>query len=400
VTDGVRHTEFDAPREVDRIQQRALVVGLIGGAGCLLGAALSPHQFFRSYLIGYLFWAGITLGCLAIVMLQHLSGGGWGLVIRRLLESGTRTLPLIVVLFLPLVFGLDELYSWARGAEAATTEPLREALKHKQPYLNFWFFIARAAFYFALWGALTYFVNKWSTQQDTTDDPKPRRRLEAISGPGLILFGFSATFASIDWVMSLDPEWFSTIFGIMFMGGQALSAMAFVIAVVVVLGVREPMSRIVSPGHLHDLGKLLLAFVMLWAYFSFSQFLIIWSGNLPEEIPWYIRRLHGGWQLIGLALILFHFALPFMLLLSRDLKRSARTLAVVATAVIVMRFADLFWLIAPEFNKEAFSFHWLDIAAPAGVGGVWLWFFVHQLKQRPLMPIHDPGVQAVLEGEH
>ncbi|HEU4389091.1 MAG TPA: hypothetical protein VFV34_14920, partial [Blastocatellia bacterium] len=277
MTEGVHKSEFDAPKEVGSIQQRSLIVGLIGSVACLVGAATSPHQFFRSYLVGYLFWAGITLGCLAIVMLQHLSGGGWGLVIRRLLESGTRTLPLVAILFVPLLFGLNELYSWARGADAATDEVLKHAIEHKAPYLKPSFFVARVVFYFAIWGLLTYFVNKWSSQQDRTDDPKPRRRLEAISGPGLILFGFTATFASVDWVMSLDPEWFSTIFGIMFMGGQTLSAMAFVIAVVVVLGKREPMSRIVSAGHLHDLGKLMLAFVMLWAYFSFSQFLIIWS---------------------------------------------------------------------------------------------------------------------------
>jgi hypothetical protein len=200
--------------------------------------------------------------------------------------------------------------------------------------------------------------------------------------------------------MSLDPEWFSTIFGILFMGGQALSAMAFSIAMIMVLAGREPMSKIVSAAHLHDLGKLLLAFVMLWAYFSFSQFLIVWSGNLPEEIPWYLHRLHGGWQWVGLSLVVLHFALPFLLLLSRNLKRSAKLLALVATAVIVMRFADLFWLIAPEFSKTGFRMHWLDIAAPAGVGGLWLWLFIHQLKQRPLVPLHDVRLKEALATEH
>jgi hypothetical protein len=223
------------------------------------------------------------------------------------------------------------------------------------------------------------------------------RRLEAISGPGLILFGLTATFASVDWVMSLDPEWFSTIFGILFMGGQALSAVAFVIAVAVVLAPREPMSRILSASHLHDLGKLLLAFVMLWAYFAFSQFLIIWSGNLPEEIPWYVHRLHGGWQWLGLALVLFHFMLPFLLLLSRDLKRNARLLAPVACAIIVMRFIDLFWLVAPEFNKTGPGLHWMDLAAPIGVGGLWVALFAYELRKRPLLPLNDPRVEEILK---
>lgn len=379
-----------------RLQHRLLVVGVAGLAACLVGVFVSPEQFFRSYLLGWVFWIGITLGCLAILMLQHLSGGGWGFVIRRLLESGTRTLPLMVVLFAPLAFGLKELYVWARPPDAIESEALRTVLDHKRPYLNVYFFWLRTAFYFVSWAGLTYFINKWSGEQDSTDDPGPRRRTEALSGPGLILFGLTVTFASVDWVMSLEPEWFSAIFGILFMGGQALSAIAFVIAVAVVLGMREPMSRIISRGHLHDLGKLLLMFVMLWAYFSFSQFLIIWSGNLPEEIPWYLHRLHGGWQWVGLLLIVFHFALPFLLLLSRDLKRSGRRLATVAGAVIVMRLVDLFWLVAPEFSREGVRVHWLDLAAPVGLGGIWLWFFARQLRRRPLLPLMDPRTEEML----
>lgn len=389
------NTTLNAP-DSSRLQQKLLVVGVAGLAACVAGVFISPEQFFRSYLMGWVFWIGITLGCLAILMLQHLSGGGWGFVIRRLLESGTRTLPLMVVLFVPVAFGLKELYVWARPVDALESEALRTVLDHKRPYLNVYFFWVRTAFYFISWAGLTYFINKWSWEQDNTDDPRPRRRSEALSGPGLILFGLTVTFASVDWVMSLEPEWFSAIFGIMFMGGQALSAIAFVIAVAVVLGMREPMSGIISRGHLHDLGKLLLTFVMLWAYFSFSQFLIIWSGNLPEEIPWYLHRLHGGWQWIGLILIVFHFALPFLLLLSRDLKRSGRTLAAVAVAVIVMRLIDLFWLIAPEFSGQGVQVHWLDLAAPVGVGGIWLWFFARQLQRRPLLPLKDPRTEGLL----
>jgi hypothetical protein len=396
MTSATRHKAALVAPESTRLETRLLAAGALGLVASIIGAAISPTQFFRSYLIAWVFWLGMTLGCLAILMLQHLSGGGWGFVIRRLLESGTRTLPLMLVLFVPFVFGLQELYSWARPPHTIEDDTLKTVLDHKRAYLNVPFFWIRVAVYFLIWAALTYLVNKWSGEQDVDDGPKPRRRLEALSGPGLILFGFTVTFASVDWVMSLDPEWFSAIFGILFMGGQALSAIAFVIAVVVVLGMREPMSRILTRGHVHDLGKLLLAFVMLWAYFSFSQLLIIWSGNLPEEIPWYLHRLQGGWQWVGLVLVIFHFALPFLLLLSRDLKRNGRMLATVAGGVIVMRFIDLFWLIAPEFNREGFHVHWLDLAAPIGLGGVWLWFFIRQLKRRPLLPLKDPRTEEML----
>ncbi len=383
---------YAAPQELDRFGQRALVTGVVFLAACAIGWFLSPEQFFRSYLLGYVFWIGITLGCLAIMMLHHLSGGAWGLVIRRLLESATKTLPLMALLFVPLAFGTHVLYSWARPEEVSSS-PL---LQHKSPYLNLRFFFIRAALYFGVWCVISYFLNKWSAEQDRTGQHQITRRLEALSAPGLILFGLTVTFASVDWVMSLEPEWFSTIFGILFMGGQVLSALAFVIATAVVLGKRKPLSDAIAPAHLHDLGKLLLAFVMLWAYFAFSQYLIIWSGNLPEEISWYVHRLHGGWQWLGLLLILFHFALPFLLLLSRDLKRNARLLARLAAAVIIMRFIDLFWLIAPEFHNEALSLHWMDLAAPVGLGGIWLAFFVRQLKSRPLLPIGDPHLEEAL----
>lgn len=394
--DTVETNKYFAPPETGRFQRTALIVGIGGLLLTLVGALTSTQQFYRSYLLGYVFWTGITLGCLAIVMLFHLSGGTWGFVVRRLLESGTRTLPLIVLLFVPLVFGLKQLYLWA-GPEAVVDGALKELLDHKRPYLNVPFFLLRTAIYFIAWATLTYFLNRWSQQQDETGDPQPRRRLQALSGPGLVLFGLTVTFAAVDWVMSLEPEWFSTIFGVLFMGGQALSAVAFVIGVAVLLANKEPMSRILAPSHLHDLGKLLLAFVMLWAYFSFSQFLIIWSGNLPEEIPWYVHRLHGGWQWVGLMLILFHFALPFLLLLSRDLKRRNNLLATVACAIIVMRFVDLFWLIAPGFDKSGLRFHWLDIAVVIGLGGLWLSFFTNELRKRPLVPLKDPRLRELLE---
>src|SRR5437867_9280561 len=250
---------YSAPQELDRFGRRSLVTGILFLAACLAGWFGIPEQFFRSYLLGYVFWIGITLGCLALVMLHHLTGGAWGLVIRRLLESATGTLPLMAVLFVPLAFGTHSLYEWARPEEVSGSP----VLLHKSPYLNHRFFLVRAFLYFGIWLAISYFLNKWSAEQDTTAQQQNARRLEALSAPGLILFGLTVTFASIDWVMSLEPEWFSTIFGIMFMGGQVLSALSFVIASAVLLAKLKPLLEAVTPGHLHDLGKLLLAFVML-----------------------------------------------------------------------------------------------------------------------------------------
>jgi hypothetical protein len=392
-----------APPEIDQLSRRALYVGIAGLAVSAILAFFNVEQFFRSYLLAYVFWIGIVLGCLAILMVQHMSGGAWGLVIRRVLEAATRTFLPMALLFIPLAVGQKFIYIWANPEAAAGNPVLVRLLEHKEPYLNIPFFLARVAFYFLVWIGVTYFLNKWSLEQDRTGDRRITRKMQVLSGPGLVLYGLTVTFASIDWVMSLEPEWFSTIYGILFMGGQGVSAMAFIIAVLVLLKNRKPFSEILAPRHFHDLGKLLLAFIMLWAYFSFSQFLIIWSGNLPEEIPWYIRRLQGPFKWVGLVLVIFHFALPFMMLLSRDLKRNARRLAVLAVAVIIVRLVDLYWLIAPEFHHGEFHLHLLDIIVPIGLGGIWVWFFCRQLKNRPLLPVGDPELEGAIgpgEGHH
>ncbi|MBA3765789.1 MAG: hypothetical protein H0W99_02140 [Acidobacteria bacterium] len=394
---------YTTPPEASRYGRLSLIVGLVFTAILALGFFLSPREmFFRSYLLAYVFWIGIALGCLAILMLQHLSGGAWGLVIRRVLESGTRTLPLMAILFVPIIFGMGYLYEWTHIDQLANAQTLEEQhlykiLKHKSAYLNVPGFLLRTLLYFVIWGALAYLLNKWSSEQDRTAERRFTKRLQALSGPGLVLFVLTVTFASVDWVMSLDPEWFSTIFGLLFVAAWALSSFAFVIAVMALLAAREPLSGVVLPRHFHDLGKLLLAFVMVWAYFSFSQFLIIWSGNIPEETRWYLYRMRGGWSFVALLLVIFHFALPFLLLLSRDLKRNARGLAMVAGLVLLMRLVDLFWLIAPKFSKGDFLMTWTDVVAPIGIGGLWLAFFLWQLKQRPLIPFNDPQLPEVLE---
>jgi hypothetical protein len=380
------------PEPVDVLRRRAFAAGAAGLIASLIGALVSPTQFFHSYLFAFLFWNGIALGCLSLLMIQHLTGGRWGLAIRRLLEAGTRTVPVLVLLFLPVVLGLKRIYPWAGYEQADAT--IRHAVEIKHAYLNVPFFLGRAAFYFAVW--LLYFLNRVSLETDAGMDLRRARKLRSISGGGLLLMGLTITFMSVDWAMSLDPRWFSTIYGMLFMIGTALSALALCIVVITRIMGTGPLSVVANADTLHDLGKLMLAFIMVWAYFSYSQFLIIWSGNLPEEIPWYLRRFHGAWRVIGLFLVVFHFVVPFLILLSRGVKRRAKTVGMVALWILAVRVVDLFWLVRPEFPQTGFALHWLDLTLPIGLGGVWLGVFAQQLKTRPLLPLGEPEVRQIL----
>lgn len=381
--------------EMDGIQRAALIVGLLGITACAVGAWNNLGQFLLSYLLGYLFWIGVALGCGAILMTHHLTGGYWGFIIRRLLEAGVRTMPLMAVLILPLLFSLPQLYTWARPEAVAASA----SLQGKALYLNVPAFLVRTAVYFAVWLALAHFLVKWSSDQDRSADPGIARKLRMISGPGIVLYSLTVTFASIDWAMSLEPDFYSTIYGIMFMIDQALTAMAFVVGVAGFFLEREPLSRLISRQRLLDLGNLMLAFVMLWAYLCFSQFLIIWSGNLPEEIIWYTRRLRGGWAAVALLLVIFHFALPFLLLLMRDVKRKVRRLQAVAFGLLAVRLVDYFWVVMPSQNAPGVRLHWMDVAAPVGIGGIWIALFIWMLKSRPLVPVNDPELREMLEHE-
>ena len=381
---------------VDQLRKRSLTVGIIALVACAAGAFASPPEFFHAYLTAYLFWIGIALGCLAILMLHHLVSGQWGFVIQRLLESGSRTLPLMALLFAPLLFGLRDLYLWARP-EAVAAQAI---LRHRQPYLNGPFFIGRLVVYFVVWIGLAFLLSKWSLEQDRTAASDLTRRLQRLSGPGLILYGVTVTFAAFDWVMTLGPQWHSTIFGAVFMVGQGLAALCFMVVVAQRLANRGPLAGVVSPQHFHDLGNLILAFVMLWAYMAFSQYLIIWSGNLPDEIPWYVSRMGGGWIWVAVLLIAFHFAVPFLLLLSRVTKRRAEILVGVAVGLLCMRLVDLFFIVVPAFHPGQISIHWMDLLAPVGIGGIWLWAFLGQLRGKSLLPLHDPRFVGVPEQQH
>lgn len=381
--------------EVDPLRRKFLIAGGLALVLCFVGVFFSRGEFFRAYLIAYVFWIGIPLGCLGILMIHHLVGGTWGFVIQRCLEAAVRTFPIMFLLFLPLLFGLPDLFVWARPDVVAADPVLRE----KAAYLNVPFFFGRAVIYFAIWITVGFFLSRWSQAQERSADPVFIERLQTLSGPGLVLYGLTVTFSAIDWLMSLEPHWYSTIFGMIFMVSHGLIALTFVIVAAYFLSRREALRQIVAPWVLQDLGNLLLAFVMLWAYLSFSQFLLIWVENLQHEIPWYLHRLTGGWAAIGLALIVLQFALPFVLLLSRAVKRKPVALAAVASAVALMHFIELFWFVAPTFHPDGFSLHWMIIVAPFGIGGIWLWSFFSCLKDRSLLPMHDSRFVAILE-EH
>jgi hypothetical protein len=399
-TVSMRPQDLMTPPVVKTIQQRSLIVGLVFSVIAALGAWLRPDDFFRAYLMAFMAWLGVTLGSMAILMLRHLTKGAWGMVIRRILGAAMRCVPLMAALFIPLLFGIRRLYIWAQPLNTIADKHLREHLEEiTKTYLTVNGYIVRAVIYFAIWWALSFFLTKWSAEQDHPPMRDNSARFKALSGPGLILYGFTITFAVIDWIMSLDPSWISTIFGLSFLIGQVLSALCFAVVVERILFNYKPMSELLKPEQVHDHGKFMLAFIMVWAYFAFSQWLIIWAGNLPEEITWYMRRLHGGWGYVGLFLVLFHFAGPFVLLISRPFKRDITHLVWLATWLLLMRYVDLFWIIEPNFSVT-FNITWLDIVLPIAMGGLWLAYFFRNLSSMPLVPAYDVYAVEVLEGAH
>ena len=397
---AVKQLDLTAPPIVKTIGQRSLIVGVVFGLIALILAFLRPEQFFRAYLLGFMCWLGVSLGSMAILMIRHLTGGGWGMVIRRILGAAMRTLPLLALLFIPIILGMHKLYIWAQPLDQIADKHLREHLKDiTKTYLTTNGFVIRAIFYFAIWNLLSYLLSHWSRQTDRAGAADNTERFKAVAGPGLILYGFTISFAAIDWVMSLDPSWISTIFGLVILIGEVLSAMCFAVVVERILFNYKPMSEMLSPDFVHDHGKWMLTFVMVWAYFNYSQWLIIWAGNLPSEITYYMRRLNGGWGYVGLFIIIFHFAIPFGTLLSRPFKRNIRKLVWLAVWLMLMRYLDLFWIIEPNFSTT-FHVTVADIVVPIAIGGFWLAYFFRNLGSLPLLPLYDPSAGEVLHPQH
>jgi len=397
-----------APQVAHTLLQRSLGVGLLFGVASLILAIIpsTREQFFHSYLIGFMLWLGVSLGSMAFLMIQHLTGGKWGMVIRRPLEAGMNTLPLMAALFIPIpAAGLAYLYTgnheavggWPGWLHYDGPDAHLKMMSHS--YLTIGAYVWRAVVYFAIWFIFAFFLNRLSRRQDNPPVENLSPRFRTIAAPGIILYAFSISFAVIDWIMSIDPHWYSTIFGFIFIVGQCLSAMCLMVIVERSLMDYPPYSFLLKPKEVHDHGKLMLTFVLLWAYFSFSQLLITWAGNLPMEIRFYTRRLYSGWEIIGLGLVVFHFAIPFLFLLSRPFKRNPRSLVWLAALLIFMRFIDLFWFVEPSFHKTL-TFYWgyfLDLIVAIAIGGFWLAFFFRNLSSRPLLPLYDLHAQEFLD---
>lgn len=414
--------EFLSPPWVAAYRWRNWLIA--GGIGAVLsvaaglmarndGSFLAKQAFFRAYLLGFVICFGLTLGHMVLLMLQHVTGGKWGLAIRRLLEAGTANIPVMIVMFAPLLIGLKYLYPWTENGAANfhLTEPAIKALQFRGVYMTEPWFFARMVFYFVSWGILGHILLKWSARQDQPFSSEEeynalRLRFMRLSGGGILFYAITVSLAAVDLVMSLDPVWYSTIWGMMYMAGQALHALAFTICVLVLLMKYEPMKSLVRTSELHDIGKLMLAFVMLYTYLSFSQFIIIWSGNLTEEIPWYIARVRGGWKPVIIGLAAFHFAVPFLLLLNRNLKKAPSRLVMVAAWMVFMRAVDLYWHIYPTFDDQNvikgghWHIQWFDVVVPATMFCFWTAMYFWQLGRRPMIPVSHHLVPEILEKSH
>lgn len=395
---ALRETADQSVPELASSQRNFLLAGAAGLVLSGVGYATNPAMFFPAYLLAYMLALGLSLGALGFLMVHQLSGGAWGVVSRQSLGASTRVLPFLTILFLPIIFGMHHLYEWTHDDVVAADEILRGKAK----WLNTNFFIVRAAIYFVVWNGLSFLLNKWQKEQDETGNPELPLRMQRLSAGGLLLHVICVTFASFDWIMSRDPHWFSTIYGALILVGQGLVTLAFQIIILTWLAKRKPMSQALTPTYLHDLANLMFGFTVLWAYMSFSQYLIIWSGNLPEEIMWYLHRMQGGWTALAVTLVLLHFAAPFFLLLMRGIKRNAGLVRKVAMLMILARTLDLFWLIAPETEHEggpislAGALSWQTVVVPAALFALWVGLYMMQLRQRPLLPVNDPQFDEAL----
>jgi hypothetical protein len=409
--------DLSAPVFVDGWKTRALVTGLVFSAiaAGLAVADKSIDHVLRAWLLGLMLTFGFSVGGLALLMVQYITGGKWGLLLRRPLEAMSRTLPLVFVYWLVIAFSQKRLYLWAAVTDVSAAlksgwinEIQAHAIEFKRPMLNPTAFIVTGLVCFAIWGFYTWKLNALGLQRDAepaSTTPQWIKRFENISGPGVLIYALTMTAAVIYWVMSLDPTWYSSIYGLLFLVGQIYGVLALSIIVVISLSKAEPFSTILRTTEQHDLGKFTFAFVMLNIYLAFSQFLIIWSGNLPEEIPWYLARFRGGWGVIITLDFVFHWLIPFTLLLSRDLKRNKKRLLRVCQWMVFARAFDLFWLIEPNFNDAAGNLHFswgiLEyVAVPVAMVAFWVAFFCTRLQTRPLVQTNDPHVAEILEPEH
>lgn len=365
-----------------------LIIGLVGLALNVLGFFHNHEQFFHSWLVAFAFWMSIALGGLFLVLIHHLSGAVWSIVVRRIPESFMAILPFMVIFFIPVAIGMYDLYHWAH-ADAVAHDAL---LQEKAPYLNILFFILRTVFFFFVWSVFGRLLYRFSIKNDVTGDAGYIIKAKKISPPAAILFAFTVTFAAFDWLMSLDPHWYSTIFGVYYFAGSTMATYA-VTTVLVLYFAKGPLANMVSVEHYHDLGKLILTFTIFWAYMAFSQYFLIWYANIPEETVWFAHRWHGSWKIISLLLAVGHFVVPFLFMLVRAVKRNTRTLTVFALWMLLMHYIDMFWLVMPNLHKDGAVFSWMDITTMIGIGGLFLWLVFLHLSKHSLVPINDPQLE-------
>ncbi|HEX3627430.1 MAG TPA: hypothetical protein VH280_18645 [Verrucomicrobiae bacterium] len=376
--------------KLTRLRTIGLAVGIPGLALCCVGYVFNRGPFFVSYLFAFLFWTSLSLGCFYCGMIHYLTAGKWGFSARRFLEAGYMTLPLMALLIIPLFFGLHDLYPWARPEAISADKILRQRSQYENPTL----FIIRAVVFFGIWICLAWSLRRWSLRQDTTTNPLPTIRMRTLSGPAIGIAPLTVSFAFVDWAMSLEPDWMSTVYPVIELAGQMLIAIAFVIVVLAWTRNDPPFVGFAQKAF-QDLGSLLLAFVLFWTYVAFSQALLIYSANLPHEISWYLRRIANNWIWIVGLIGLVHFFGPFLLLLFRALKENTRALAVIALLIFAVHAVETFWTIAPTFYSSI-EIHWTDFAAWFGVGGIWLSVFAGNLARHPLLARNDPRTEQLI----
>ena len=379
-----------------RWQWIALIVGVVGLTLIGVGAFFDARQFFFSYLFGFVFWTGLSLGMLCVLMMHALTNGGWGFLIRRFLEAGAYLLPLLALLFLPVFAGLHHLYPWTDPNVVAHSE----ALQKKHFYLNVPALAVRMVVAFGFWSVAAWLLNRWSLAQDRTPDVSYTRRIRALAAPGLVAFALITSLAIVDWVMVLEKDWYSTVFAPQVIMGQILAAFAFCSVLLSWVRPYLPWRGLVRTEHFHSLGNFLLAFTMMWAYLAVSQLIVIWSGNKPVEIEWYLHRVAGGWKWVAVFLGLYQFAVPFFVLLGRENKENIRVLRAVAVGELIVHAFDTLWQIAPSLHREGLAISWMDFAAFFGVGGVWLAAFLARLKNHARLPHNDPRVEEAIADGH
>lgn len=396
--------DFEPLEDLGRLQKKAWIVGVIGVLGMVAGYMTSGDHFYQSYTIAWLMCVCMSLGVLAISFLGNVTNGDWVIMIRPISEASGRTLPFVFLAGIPIALGLPHVYHWA---EAGITDPSSANYDSLIAYKSYWLstdpgsmfggVYVRAVIYFALWTFLAYRLSAISKRYNDSGDPKDRESLKHWGVIGMIIYVLTGTFASVDWIMSVDPHWFSSLYGFAFVGSQVLAAFSFCAIAMSWLKDRKPFSLVVNKKLFHDYGKLMLAFTVLWAYFAFSQFLIIWSGNLPEEITWYLDRSTNGFKELSVFVVVGHFVLPFAVLLSANLKKKPKMLAGVALWILVMRWFDYYWLIAPSLHHEGGHVWpgWIDIVCVVGLLSLWLALLIGQFKGRKALPVHEPTLKEM-----